>query len=87
MQITAAIAHALPASFKTPAHIKGLQVSDPAERRQLKLVEEQPVGQRDLEVMRERHQILYQMLLDLTEEIDALRERVNMLCCLWREKN
>jgi hypothetical protein len=37
--------------------------------------------------MRERHQILYQMILDVSEEIDALRERLNMLCQLWRERS
>jgi hypothetical protein len=41
---------------------------------------------RDLEIMRERHQILYQMLLDLADEIDSLREQVNMLSRLWNQK-
>ena len=36
--------------------------------------------------MRERHQILYQMLLDLADEIDSLREQVNMLSRLWNQK-
>jgi hypothetical protein len=33
----------------------------------------------NLDIMRERHQILYQMILDLAEEIDCLRKQVNFL--------
>jgi hypothetical protein len=35
--------------------------------------------------MRERHQILYQRILDVSEEIDSLRERLNAFCQLCRE--
>lgn len=48
---------------------------------------EDPVSRRELELMRERHQILYQMILDVSEEIDSLRERLNVLCQLWRERS
>ena len=57
---------------------------DPADLLQLSL--DDPATRHELELMKERHQILYQMILDVTEEIDTLRERLNMLCQLWRER-
>ena len=48
---------------------------------------EDPATKHELNLMRERHQILYQMILDVSEEIDALRERLNMLCQPWRERS
>lgn len=52
-----------------------------------RLCVEDPVTRRELDLMRERHQILYQMILDVSEEIDSLRERLNVLCQLWRERS
>lgn len=57
---------------------------DPTEH--LRFTVEDPVTRRELDLMRERHQILYQMILDVSEEIDSLRERLNLLCELWRER-
>lgn len=42
---------------------------------------------RELELMRERQLTLYQMILDLTEEIDSIREQLNLLCQLWRNRS
>ena len=58
---------------------------DPVDLPQFRL--EDPATKRELDLMHERHQILYQMILDVSEEIDALRERLNMLCQLWRERS
>lgn len=41
----------------------------------------------ELEVMRERHQILYQLLIDLHEEIGQLRARVDMLAIQLRDRS
>lgn len=52
-----------------------------------KTVHEDLATRRELDLMRERHQILYQMILDVSEEIDSLRESLNVLCQLWRERS
>lgn len=51
------------------------------------LTSEGPDTRRELERMREQHLILYQMILDVTEEVDSLRERLNVLCQLWRDRS
>jgi hypothetical protein len=87
MQIAAGLQPVLSAPFIKADRSRRPQVPDPAETHQRNLIEKRPISREDLDIMRERHQLLFQMLLDLTEEIDVLRERLNMLCRLWREKN
>lgn len=35
--------------------------------------------QQDLDIWRERHQILYQLVLDIVEEVEAIKDRMEAL--------